>query len=146
MDILKMKPELWYDSELHYVGRSRYGLGLGNPWAVPTGTGSADRQVKYWVNSKADALANYEAWFIGKLIKNYTSGLGYIGLEPWEKSYLSGAIILSRSIRQGLIKRLGCFCVNLVNYVPSEDVPAQCHAEILYKGCLLINEFEAKSC
>ncbi len=146
MNILKMTATLWNEPTLQYVGRSRHGLGLGNPWGVASGrqSESTARHIRYWVTNNGEALYRYREWFLGKLVKNYTAGMGYVGLDEWERVYLSKIVVLSREIRQGKVHSLGCFCVNINNYQPVKEGLEECHAEILYKGCLLINEFESR--
>lgn len=137
MNILSMfnRNDLWDDSTVKYVGRSKKALGLGNPWSH-TNT----RQARFLTSTPTAALDAYRHWLLEKLIPNYLSGMRFVGIEDWEKDYLSKVIQLSMYIESGKYTSLGCWCVNIQNYLPVPDGFEKCHAEILYKGCLqLIN-------
>jgi hypothetical protein len=133
MNILKMKDDLWNLPGLHYVGRTKHVLGLGNPWSH-----KANRQARYLVNTNREALYRYREWLMKKLIPNWISGLGVIGLDNWEAEYLKRVVLLSEQIQNGTYTSLGCWCINVENYVLVADGLEKCHAEILYKACLTL--------
>ncbi|MEH2172195.1 DUF4326 domain-containing protein [Nostoc sp.] len=137
MNIISMfnRDELWDDSTVKYVGRSGKALGLGNPWSHKNG-----RQVRYYTSTPQAALDNYRHWLLEKLVPHYNSGLKFIGLEDWEKVYLSRVVLLSQEIESGKYTSLGCWCINVHDYVPVPDGYEKCHAEILYKACLQLVE------
>lgn len=132
--ILKMSPILWDSMGLEYVGRTKYALNLGNPWSHKT-----NAQARYLVSTREESLYRYREW-LNKLIRNWTTGLRFVGLELWEQQYLGRVIQLATDIDSGYIHSLGCWCINVENYIPVPDGLEKCHAEILYKGCLQLIE------
>ncbi|MBD2494998.1 DUF4326 domain-containing protein [Nostoc sp. FACHB-280] len=137
--ILKMTPILWSLGGLEYVGRTKYALNLGNPWSHKVNT-----QARYLVDTPGEALYRYREWLNNKLIRNWTTGCRYTGLELWEQQYLARVIQLATDINSGYVHSLGCWCINVENYLPVPDGLEKCHAEILYKGCLQLIEHFSK--
>ncbi|WP_375501669.1 DUF4326 domain-containing protein [uncultured Nostoc sp.] len=137
MNILSMfnRDDLWDDSTIKYVGRSKNALGLGNPWSHLNA-----RQARFYVSTPQAALDAYRYWLLKKLIPHYLSGMRFVGIEDWEKEYLSKVIQLSVHIKAGKYTSLGCWCINIQNYLLVPDGYEKCHAEILYKACLQLIE------
>ncbi|MBH8553403.1 hypothetical protein I8751_13665 [Nostocaceae cyanobacterium CENA357] len=133
MNILDMglDSELWDEPTLKYVGRSKYALGLGNPWGYQN-----NRQARFIVNNLAESLYRYREWLMTRLVPNWISGLGFTGLNDWERDYLVKVINLATQIEKGEIDSLGCWCINVKKYLVVPDGLEKCHAEILYKACL----------
>lgn len=134
-----MNDDAWEDIHLAFVGVSRKRLGLANPFAYRNERHSISK-----VSSKQEALDEYRKWLIEKCIARYKSGLRDIGLEHWEKMYLSRVVILAKKIQAQQITSLGCWCINSKNYIPVPDGYERCHAEILYKACLSLIDFWRK--
>ncbi|QLE54827.1 DUF4326 domain-containing protein [Nostoc sp. TCL26-01] len=131
MNILKMDSEdAWYTPGLEYVGKSSKALVLANPWNHRNG-----RHVRYLTTNRGEALYRYREWMMTRLIPNWVSGLKYHGLHDWEKEYLARVVDLSERIERGEVTSLGCWCINVENYLMVPSGTEKCHAEILYKAC-----------
>ncbi|MBW4689607.1 MAG: DUF4326 domain-containing protein [Komarekiella atlantica HA4396-MV6] len=126
-----MKDSFWDEPTIRYVGRTRTGLRLGNPWCE-----KYSRQARYFVETKQEAIDNYREWLHKKIIKDYILGVPTIAFDKWEVGYLTQVIVLARDIQSNRVLSLGCWCVTTLNYEPVPDGQEKCHAEILYKACL----------
>lgn len=127
--------DIWDEEDFTYVGRSRNALLLGNPWCH-----TESSQAKFHVPTLQQALNNYREWLFKKIINNLICAVGKWNLEAWEIDYTTRLIALTKKVKDKQVKRIGCWCIEVEKYIPVLDGDEKCHAEILYKGCLLLIE------
>lgn len=135
MDIVKMTFDSWNKPGLVYVGRinKNGSIGLGNPYGTKWNS-----LAYYYVSSEEKALNRYRDWvemIISALKKDRISSL-----RKAQQDYYKEMAKLAEAIQEKECIALGCWCITIKNYIPVPDGKERCHAEILYKACLKINE------
>jgi hypothetical protein len=125
-----MYEEAWLQPHIYYVGKSKLGLGLANPWSH-----TKHPMARFEAASKSEALYKYKEWLFTKLLPSLDIPGGFGFLDDWEKRYLSAVIHLARLIKLGNVRTLGCWCVNILNYKSTDTQSEECHAQMLYKAC-----------
>lgn len=140
MNIIKLRTSLEMTSNTKYVGRLRNAghIGLGNPYSS-----NKDPKAYYWVKTKEEALEKYRQWLDG-IINCWKQGDIYV--MPFnERTYLYQMINLMSDIKNKKVDTLVCHCINIGNYQLAEDDKEKCHAEILYKKILYMQEYIEKT-
>lgn len=130
MDILKVSKYRAKSEFDVYCKRSKQSLGLGNPFSH-----KKDSQAKFTVDTLEDSLIEYRKW-LTKIVNLYNRGS--FDLEKWETDYAGDVWELAKDIKHYKVNSLVCWCVNILNYVPSSDDLEVCHTQILYKCCLAL--------
>jgi hypothetical protein len=130
MDILKVSKNRAKSEFDVYCGRKTTNLGFGNPFSH-----KKDSQAKFIVDTLEDSLIEYRKW-LTKIVNLYNKGS--FDLEKWEFDYAASVWQLAKDIKYYRVNSLVCWCVSILNYVPSSEDVEVCHTQILYKCCLAL--------